>query len=77
MSGSTLLRVANVEGEAGLEEIRDALDQLDVEYEHVRSEPEDTFPQTVYFYVPDEAAEDVEYLVGRLADEHGYDAEVL
>ena len=72
-----MLRVANVEDEAGVEEIRDALDDLGVEYEHVRSEPEDSYPQTVYFYVPDEAAADVERLVGRIAEEHGYDTEIL
>ena len=77
MAGETLLRVANVESDAGVESIRDALDELGVEYEHVRSEPEDSYPQTVYFYVPDEAAGDVEHFVGRLSEEHGYDAEVL
>ena len=77
MAGDTLLRVGGVEDENGVEEIRDALDELGVEYEHARSEPEDSYPQTVYFYVPDEAAGEVERLVGRLSEEHGYDAEVL
>ena len=48
-----MLRVANIEDEVALESVRDALDALDMVYEHIRSEPdEDTFPQTAYFYVP-------------------------
>lgn len=74
MPGETMLRVANVKSEADLEEIRDLLDVLGIEYEHVRSEPEDSYPQAAYFYVPDEAADDVEYV---LSEKHGYDAEVL
>ena len=31
----------NVRGEAALESVRDALDRLGVDYEHVRSEPDD------------------------------------
>lgn len=77
MSGEALLRVANVDGEAGVEEVRDLLDDLGVEYEHVRSEPENSYPQTVYFYVPDEQSENVEHAMTRLAEKHGYDAEVL
>jgi hypothetical protein len=50
---------------------------LAIEYEHIRSDPENSYPATVYFYVPDDAAADVEYLVGRLSEKHGYDAEVL
>ncbi len=69
-----MLRVARLESEAELEEIRDLLDELGVEYEHVRSEPEDAYPQAAYFYIPDEAADDVEYVI---AEKHGYDAEVL
>jgi hypothetical protein len=47
-------------------------------YEHIRSEPdEDTFPQTTYFYVPDNLADDVDNVMQRLAEEHGFEAEVL
>lgn len=77
MAGDTLLRVGNVEDEAALEEVRDALDELGIEYEHVRSEPEDSYPQTAYFYVPDSAAEEVQDRLGRLSEERGYDAEIL
>jgi hypothetical protein len=78
MAGETMLRVANVGDEAAMESIRDLLDQLDVAYEYVRSEPdEDRFPQTTYFYVPDESAEEVEQALAYLAQEHGFDAEVL
>jgi hypothetical protein len=78
MAGETMLRVANVGDEAAMEGIRDLLDQLDVTYEYVRSEPdEDRFPQTAYFYVPDENAEEVEQALADLAQEHGFDAEVL
>jgi len=73
--GETMLRVANVENEAALESVRDALDRLGIDYEHLRSEPdEDRFPQTAYFYVPDDATEEVERA---LAGERGLDAEVL
>jgi hypothetical protein len=76
--GETMLRVANVKDEAALESVRDALDALDMDYEHIRSEPdEDTFPQTAYFYVPDEFAGDVENVMQRLAEEYGFEAEVL
>ena len=73
-----MLRVANIEDEASLESVRDALDALDLVYEHIRSEPdEDTFPQTAYFYVPDGAADDVDAAIQRLSEQHGFDAEVL
>jgi hypothetical protein len=78
MQGETMLRVANARTEAALESVRDALDDLGVDYEHIRSEPnEDTFPQTAYFYVPDASADDVDAAMQRLADEHGFDAELL
>ena len=73
-----MLRVANVRSEAVLEGVRDALDGLDVEYEHIRSEPgEDTYPQTAYFYVPDGSADHVDNTMQRLSEEHGFDAELL
>jgi hypothetical protein len=76
--GETMLRVANIEDEAALESVRDALDALDMVYEHIRSEPdEDTFPQTAYFYVPDTFADDVDNVMQRLAEEYGFEAEVL
>ena len=78
MPGETMLRVANVRDEAALESVRDALDMLGVAYEYMRSEPdEDRFPQTAYFYVSDDAAEEVERTLARLSEEHGFDAEVL
>jgi hypothetical protein len=44
----------------------------------VDSEPdEDAFPQTAYFYVPDNLADDISAVMERLSDEHGFDAEVL
>ena len=73
-----MLRVGNVKDEAAMESIRDVLDRLGVDYEHVRSEPDDDrFPQTVYFYVPDDSAGDVESTLADLSGEHGFDAEVL
>ncbi len=78
MPGETMLRVANVGDEAALESVRDALDRLGIDYEHLRSEPvEDRFPQTAYFYVPDDATEEVERALAALSEEHGFDAEVL
>ena len=78
MNGETMLRVANVGDEAAMESIRDVLDRLDVVYEFVRSEPdENRYPQTAYFYVPDDSAEVVEQALVDLSPEHGFDAEVL
>ena len=78
MPGEAMLRVANVRDEAAMESIRDALDWLGVDYEHASSEPhDDRFPQTAYFYVPDDSAEDVEQALATLSGEQGFDAEVL
>jgi signal recognition particle subunit SEC65 len=78
MIGETMLRVANVGDEPAMESIRNVLDQLGITYEYVRSEPdEDRYPQTAYFYVPDDAAENVEQALADLSPEHGFDAEVL
>jgi hypothetical protein len=78
MQGETMLRVANVGTEAAMESIRDALDRLGVDYEHVRSEPNETYyPQTAYFYVPDDATDVVEHTLQELSEDHGFDAEVL
>lgn len=78
MNGETMLRVANVGDEAAMERIRDVLDWLDIAYEYIRSEPdENRYPQTAYFYVPDDTAEDVEQALADLSQEHGFDAEVL
>ena len=78
MQGEIMLRVANVRNEAALESIRDALDRLGVDYEHVRSEPDENyFPQTAYFYVHDDSADDVDHAVQELSEEHDFDAEIL
>jgi hypothetical protein len=76
--GETMLRVANVAGEAAMESIRDTLDQLGVDYEHVRSEPDEGYyPQTAYFYVPDDDADEVDRAMQELSEEYGFDAEIL
>jgi hypothetical protein len=78
MRGETMLRVANVRDEAAMESVRDVLDRLDVAYEHVRSEPDDDrFPQTAYFYVPDDSTDEVERSLVSLSQELGFDTEVL
>jgi signal recognition particle subunit SEC65 len=78
MQGETMLRIANARDEPALESVRDALDELGVVYEHIRSEPgEDAYPQTAYFYVPHASADEVDAAMQRLADEHGFDAELL
>jgi hypothetical protein len=42
----TMLRAGNVKNEEHLEAVRDALDELGADYEHVDSEPdEDSFPR--------------------------------
>ena len=78
-AGNRLMpRVGNIAREVDLELVRDALDDLGADYEHVDSEPdEDAFPQTAYFYVPDNLADDISAVMERLSDEHGFDAEVL
>ena len=48
---ATMLRVANVRSAEDIEAVRDALDGLGASYEHVESDPEDTYPQTAYFQV--------------------------
>ena len=78
MPGEAMLRVGNVRDDTAMENIRDALDRLGIDYEHIRSEPDDDrYPQTAYFYVPDDSAEDVESALADLSVEHGFDAEVL
>jgi hypothetical protein len=78
MPGEAMLRVGNVRDEDAMESVRDALDRLGVDYEHVRSEPDDDrFPQSAYFYVPGDSAEGVERALAALSGEHGFDAEVL
>jgi hypothetical protein len=75
---NTMLRVDNVKDEEDLEIVRDALDEIGADYEFVRSEPDEvTYPQTAYFYVSEDVARDVEDLMGRLSEEHGFDAELL
>ncbi len=73
----TMVRVANVKSEEDLELVRDALDALGADYEHVESEPEDYYPQTAYFQVSSNLADDAEYVLSRLAEEHGLEVEVL
>ena len=77
MTGEAMLRVGNVGSEEDLEIVRDALDVLGADYEHVRSEPEDSYPQTAYFYVSSGLSEDADNLLSMLSEEHGFDAEVL
>jgi hypothetical protein len=77
MTGETMLRVGNVRTEEDLEVVRDALDELGAGYEHVRSEPEDSYPQTAYFYVSSDLSENADNLLFRLSEEHGFDAEIL
>ena len=73
-----MLRVGNIAREEDLELVRVALDDLGADYEHVDSDPdENAFPQTAYFYVPDNLADDISAVMERLSDEHGFDAEVL
>jgi hypothetical protein len=77
MSGETMLRVGNVTGEEDLEAVRDLLDEIGADYEHAHSEPDDSYPQTAYFYVSSDLSEDVDGLLYRLSENHGFDAEVL
>jgi hypothetical protein len=72
-----MLRVGNVRREEDLEIVRDALDEIGADYEHVRSEPEDSYPQAAYFYVSSDLSANADNLLYRLSDEHGFDAELL
>ncbi len=73
-----MLRVANIRSEDDLEAVRDALDQLGTDYEHVNSEPnEDSFPQTAYFQVRSDLSGDADAMMAQLAEERGLDAEIL
>jgi hypothetical protein len=73
----TMLRVANIRSEEDLELVRDILDEAGADYEHVDSEPEDSYPQTAYFQISSDLSDDVDNLVLRLSEEHGFDAELL
>ena len=73
-----MLRVANVGSEAAMESIRDTLDWLGVDYEHIRSEPSEAYYlQTAYFYIPHDSADEVDYAMKELSEAYGFDAEVL
>ncbi len=68
----TMLRVANVKSEDDLEAVRDTLDQLGADYEHVNSEPnEDSFPQTAYFQIRSDLSGYADAMMARLAEERG------
>ena len=74
----TMLRVANVGSEAVLEAVRDALDEIGADYQHVDSEPnEGAYPQTAYFQIQSGLTEDAESVLEKLSEEHGFDAEIL
>lgn len=72
-----MVRVANVKSEEDLEFVRDALDELGADYEHVESEPEDYYPQTAYFQVSSDLSGDADFVLSKLADERDLDIEVL
>ncbi len=73
----SILRVANLKSEAELELVRDTLDEIGADYEHVDSEPENSYPQTAYFDVSSDLADDIEHTLGKLSEEHGFEAEIL
>ncbi len=73
----SILRVTNLKSEAELELVRDALDEIGADYEHVDSEPEDSYPQTAYFDVSSDLADGIENALGKLSEEHGFEAEIL
>ena len=72
-----MLRVGNVGSEEDLELVRDALDAIGAAYEHVESDPEDSYPQTAYFQIQSSFAGDADALLARLSEERGLDAEIL
>ena len=72
-----MLRVANVRSEAVLEGVRDALDLLGVDYEFIRSEPGEGPSRVDDGMGVDGSADDVDNIMQRLSEEHGFDAELL
>ncbi len=72
-----MLRVGNIRSREDLELVRDVLDEIGADYEHVDSEPEDSFPQTAYFQISSEVSGDAENLLARLSEEYGFDPEIL
>jgi hypothetical protein len=75
--GETVLRVGNIRSEEDLELVRDILDEIGADYEHVDSEPEDSFPQTAYFQISYDVSGDADTLLARLSEEYGFDPEIL
>jgi len=75
--GEAMLRVGNIRSEEDLELVRDVLDEVGADYEHVDSEPEDSFPQTAYFQISYDVSGDADNLLARLSEEHGFDPEIL
>ncbi|HLL57032.1 MAG TPA: hypothetical protein VK359_03825 [Rubrobacteraceae bacterium] len=73
----SILRVANLKSEAELELVRDTLDEIGADYEHVDSEPENSYPQTAYFDVSSDLASNIENTLDKLSEEHGFEAEIL
>jgi hypothetical protein len=71
--GETVLRVGNIRSEDDLELVRNFLDELGADYEHVDSDPEDSLPQTAYFQIISDLADDAEYLLSNLSEEHGFE----
>ena len=72
-----MLRVGNIRSEEDLEVVRDVLDEVGADYEHVDSEPEDSFPQTAYFQISYDVSGDADNLLARLSEEYGFDPEIL
>jgi hypothetical protein len=75
--GEAMLRVGNIRSEEDLELVRDVLDEIGADYEHLDSEPEDSFPQTAYFQISYDVSGDAENLLARLSEEYGFDPEIL
>ena len=75
--GEAMLRVGNIRSEEDLELVRDVLDEVGADYEHVDSEPEDSFPQTAYFQISYDVSGDADNLLARLTEEYGFDPEIL
>jgi hypothetical protein len=75
--GETVLRVGNIRSEDDLELVRNFLDELGADYEHVDSDPEDSLPQTAYFQIISDLADDAEYLLSNLSEDHDFEPVVL
>ena len=74
----TMLRVASVGSDADLQAVRDALDEIGTDHDHVSPEPDADFhPQTAYFQLRSTLTDSAASILEKLSEERGLDTEIL